>query len=35
MESKPKARYDPSPEKESLPKDKVRLFKNIIFYKTI
>ena len=35
MESKPKARYDPSPEKESLPKDKVRLFKNVIFYKTI
>ena len=35
MESKPKERYDPSPEKESLSKDKVRIFKNIIFYKTI
>ncbi len=33
MESKPKVRYDPSPEKESLPKNKVRLLKNIIFYK--
>ena len=35
MESKPKARHDTSPEKESLQKNKVRLFKNIIFYKKI
>lgn len=31
MESKPKVRYDPSPEKENLPKNKVSLVKTIIF----
>jgi hypothetical protein len=35
MESKHKERYGPSPEKESLQKNKVRLLKNIIFYKKI